>query len=52
MNDADWASRFNGMIAYAGRVGLDGPGRFITTLILRGDLLDWRTGMIFPLDGG
>ena len=33
-SDADRASLFNGMTAYTGRVRLDGPGRFVTTVDL------------------
>ena len=34
MSDADRVSLFNGMTAYTGRVRLDGPGRFVTTVDL------------------
>lgn len=33
-SDADLASLFNGMMAYTGRVRLDGPGRFVTAVDL------------------
>ena len=51
-SDAERADLFNGMTAYTGRVRLDGPGRFITTVDLawnpawRGDQLRF-----FSLDG-